>query len=283
MRTTTQPSTPAPATPAPRGARRGVRAVAAALGAVTLVAALAACEGELTIGDGRSGPRTTVTRDVTAVGTVDIGTSGTLRLVVGDEPSLTITAGERVIDEITAVVHGDTLAIDLPGRWVNAGPIDYELVMPALASIEVRGSADVTGEIGPDGGTTTVSVEGSGDVEVTGAAGADSVVVSIAGSGDVELPDVAARATTVRVEGSGEVQLAGTTADLEIVVAGSGGVDAADLVADDVRVEVEGSGTSHVHARRTLEAFVSGSGDVRYAGDPDVTEHVEGSGRVSRS
>lgn len=281
MRFTTRPSTPTQAPTAARSPGRRARAVVAAVGGVALVAALAACEGELSIGDGRSGPRATVTRDVTEVTTVDIGTSGTLHLAVG-EPSLTITAGEDVLEEITAVVHGDTLAIDLPGTWLNTGPIEYELVMPSLASITVRGSADVTGEIAPDGGTTTVSVEGSGDVEVTGAAGADAVVVSVAGSGDVDLPDVAAAQTTVRVEGSGEVELAGTTDALEIEVAGSGSVDAEELRAGDVRVQVEGSGTTDVHAEDRLEVLISGSGDVRYSGDPEVREHVEGSGRVSR-
>lgn len=261
-----------------RARRTATAAAVALLGAV----ALTACEGSFVIGDGDDGPRETISQDLTPVSTVDIGTSGTMHVAVGDEPSLTITAGQAVLDEITAVVHGDTLAIDLPGTWINTGRIEYELVMPALSSVVVRGSADVTGEIAP-AGAVTVAIDGSGDVDVTGAGAADEVTVDIQGSGAVTLGDLDAQQVTVGIDGSGEVTLGGTTAALGVSIPGSGEVDADGLLAADVTVEIDGSGDALVHAERTLDVGIRGSGEVRYTGDPQVSEDIDGSGDVGRA
>ncbi len=261
-----------------RARRTATAAAVALLGA----GALTACEGSFVVGDGDNGPRGTISQDLTPVSTVDIGTSGTMHVVVGDQPSLTITAGQEVLDEITAVVHGDTLAIDLPGTWINTGRIDYELVMPALSTVVVSGSADVTGEIAP-AGAASIAVDGSGDVDVTGAGTADEVTVDIQGSGGVRLGDLDAQEVAVAIDGSGEVTLGGTTAVLGVRIPGSGDVDADDLLAADVTVEIDGSGEALVHAERTLAVMIEGSGDVRYTGDPQVSEDIDGSGDVGRA
>ncbi len=255
------------------------RSTAIAVAALVGAAALTACGGSFVVGDGDSGPRGTITQELSPVTTVDIGTSGTMHVVVGDAPSLTITAGEDVLEEITAVVHGDTLDIDLPGTWINPGRIEYELVMPALSTVSVRGSVDVSGEVAPTG-AVTVSIDGSGNVDLTGTGTADDVLVDIQGSGDVTLDEVDAQTVAVEIAGSGEVALAGTTASLGVRIPGSGEVDAADLLAADVTIQIDGSGDARVHAERTLDVRIQGSGDVTYTGDPDVSEDIDGSGDV---
>lgn len=257
---------------------RRQRTTTAALALLAAVG-LTACDATLTVGDGAAGPRDTVTREIEPVSAVRLGTAGIMHVEVGDTPSLTITASERVLEEITAVVHGDTLEIELPGAWINPGPIEYELVLPALSSITVAGSADVDGDLTPDGEDVTVAVTGSGTVELGGAT-ADAVTVSISGSGDVRLDDVAARSVDVEIRGSGTASLEGTTDELAVRIPGSGDVAGADLVARDATVEIRGSGTVTVHATGTLDARISGSGDVRYLGDPEVTSDVRGSGDV---
>lgn len=234
------------------------------------------------IGQDAAGPRDTVVREIPAVSTVEIGTSGVMRVSVGDEPSLTITAGERVLDELTAVVHGDRLEIDLPGAWINVGRIDYELVVPALASVVIEGSATVTGELAPAGAPVEVRVQGSGDVDLDGAAGS-SVLVVVDGSGDVTLDDVDTPTAEVAIDGAGDVALRGTADTLAVSIPGSGDVDTSDLVAQDVTASVQGSGTIRVRAERTLDARIDGSGDITYLGDPEVTSDVDGSGDIGRA
>lgn len=276
-----RPLAGSPAPAAARGARRVARVAALAAGALVGASVLAACDASLTIADGDSGPRTTVTHELEPVRAVDIGTSGTVHLVVGEEPSLTITAGETVVEEIVVVVSGDTLDIDLPGMWLNTGGIEMELVMPALSAVTVRGSAEVTGEIAPQA-PVSLSIDGSGGIDVLGAGAADEVAVEIEGSGEVSLEDVDAQDVSVTIAGSGSVELAGRTETLVVSIPGSGELDSEDLRAADVMVTIAGSGGADVHAERILDVRIQGSGDVRYTGDPEVQQDIDGSGSVAR-
>ena len=54
------------------------------------------------------------------------------------------------------------------------------------------------------------------------------------------------------------------------------------LVANDVKALVSGSGSIFVTATTSLDASVSGSGAILYAGNPqDVTQNVTGSGAIT--
>jgi hypothetical protein len=47
-------------------------------------------------------------------------------------------------------------------------------------------------------------------------------------------------------------------------------------------VEIDGSGEAHVHAVRSLDAAISGSGDIAYGGHPaHVKRQVDGSGDIA--
>lgn len=245
--------------------------------AVPAAAALAGCSFYVDLGQER-GPEQTQERDVTAVAGVELKTTGSLTLAVG-EPSLTVTAGERVLDDLVTEIRGDALVIDLPSRWHDAGDIHYELTMPALSVVELSGSGEITGDIAGTG-SDELSVGGSGRIEVDHVT-ADGLTVSVDGSGEVLVGDVSASRTTVTIGGSGRAVLSGDTDELSVAIPGSGEVDVADLVAQDAVVEVDGSGDVAVNVVRTLDAAVAGSGTVTYAGDPDVRQSVTGSGSVS--
>ena len=57
------------------------------------------------------GEPTTEERAIGNATEVRLETSGDLTLVVGDEPSLTVTAGENVIDRLTSTMSGSTLVL----------------------------------------------------------------------------------------------------------------------------------------------------------------------------
>ncbi|NNF18253.1 MAG: DUF2807 domain-containing protein, partial [Flavobacteriaceae bacterium] len=71
---------------------------------------------------------------------------------------------------------------------------------------------------------------------------------------------------------------------LEIRMSGSGDLDAFDLEADDVEVQVSGSADVEVTANKSLKANVSGSGDIRYKGNPKkVDSRKSGSGDITKA
>ena len=111
---------------------------AAALTAAASVLALAGCVPFVA-----SGPMTSEERDIDAVSTVVLDTSGDLTISEG-EPSLVIHAPEGALDRLTSDVDGDTLVLGTtPGPEIVVGEVRYDLTLPDLEAIELNGSGDV--------------------------------------------------------------------------------------------------------------------------------------------
>lgn len=233
---------------------RAFRPVAAVTAAASVLA-LAGCVPFVA-----SGPMTSQEREIDAVSTVVLDTSGDLTISEG-EPSLVIHAPEGALDRLTSDVNGDTLVLGTtPGPEIVVGEVRYDLTLPDLAAIELNGSGDVEATVS-SGGTIRLDLDGSGDVDWT-ALETDRV--------------------EIRVAGSGNVGLEGSTTELLIELDGSGDIDAGGLQAQDAVVAISGSGNVDVAVRDNLSAEISGSGRVTYSGDPAVESDVSGSGDVVR-
>ena len=207
-----------------------------------------------------SGPSTSERREIDAVTTVVLDTSGDLVISQG-EPALDIHAPEDVLPRLTSDVDGETLVLgSAPGSQILFGDIRYDLTLPDLETIELNGSGDIDATVSA-GGTIRVNLDGSGDIAWT----------------DLETGRV-----EITVAGSGDVELAGTATELAIQIDGSGSVDADDLQTQTAVVSIGGSGSTDVSVRDTLTVDIAGSGRVSYSGDPSVNSEVTGSGEVVR-
>jgi hypothetical protein len=236
--------------------RARILAPSLALAAGTVLV-LAGCAPVLGLG----GPRVSDDRRIEVVESVVVATSGDLRVTVGETPSLRITAPAAVIDRLTSDIVDGELVLGVRGPWFGAAEIDYELVLPVLTGVLVAGSSDVEADF----------------------TGADRVRIAIEGSGDIEAAGIAAAEVVSSIEGSGDITLTGTAEEQRIEIDGSGNVDAEDLVSRVSRVDISGSGDVEVHATVSLDAAISGSGWIRYSGDPRVVSDVSGSGTVAAS
>jgi hypothetical protein len=92
------------------------------------------------------------------------------------------------------------------------------------------------------------------------------------------------QATSLRVDGSGalKAEIAGRVDDEHVSISGAVNYRAERLRATNATVSVSGVANVVVHAERKLRASISGAGLIEYVGDPEVTEHVSGMGRVKR-
>ena len=178
--------------------------------------------------------------------------------------------------------------------------------LPSFTAVELAGDSQITVRIGEQavvveaddnlvdrvttavrGGTLVVDTPGSFTatspmrVEVT-VPTLDAVVLS--GTGMVAVDGVAADGLTVRVPGDGVLEVSGSAERVEASLSGSGDVLVQDLVARDVIAMLSGDGRLQVHATRSLDASVSGTGAIFYRGSPsDVTKTVTGTGVIVRS
>jgi hypothetical protein len=106
--------------------------------------------------------------------------------------------------------------------------------------------------------------------------------LTLSGSGNVVVTGVEAKRLAVNLPGSGTLTGDGAATRLDVRVGGSGTVEFTRLVASEVRADVSGSGSIFVTATKRLDASVSGSGAILYAGSPpNVTSNITGSGAIT--
>jgi Putative auto-transporter adhesin, head GIN domain len=105
--------------------------------------------------------------------------------------------------------------------------------------------------------------------------------LALTGNGNIAVDGIDAESLEVSLPGSGTITGSGSATRLDVTVGGAGTVQFTRLVADVVRASVSRSGSIFVTATRSLDASVSGSGAILYAGNPqDVTKNVTGTGAI---
>jgi hypothetical protein len=233
-----------------------VRRLALAGVGATVLATLTACAPFVTAGDTR-----TEDRDIDDASSVVLRTGGEVEIRLGDEPALTVTGGENVLERLVTEVDDDRLVIAIRRGPIIIGDRDLriDVTVTSLEAVVIDGSGTVTAEFGD----------------------ADDVSMQISGSGDIDASDLAASSVRAGISGSGDIDLSGRTDSLVTEVSGSGDIDASDLEAATAQVVVSGSGNVSVNARDELDVTISGSGDVRYAGRPQVRSSISGSGDLA--
>ena len=143
----------------------------------------------------------------------------------------------------------------------------------ALVTTEVRDGALV---IGADRSFQTVTPM---TVEVTTAA-LDGA--TLAGTGEMNVVGVEGALFTARLSGSGVLRASGTVDRVDAELAGSGDLKLQYLVARDATAVVSGAGRLQVWATETLDASLSGTGEILYVGDPaTVTKSLTGTGVIT--
>jgi Putative auto-transporter adhesin, head GIN domain len=106
--------------------------------------------------------------------------------------------------------------------------------------------------------------------------------VALNGSGNMNVSGYTGNSLTVGLDGSGNMILDGTADNLKITLGGSGNIEADQLQAKSATAVLNGSGNIMVYASDSLDATVSGSGNIRYSGNPaHVNKNVSGSGSIS--
>lgn len=106
-------------------------------------------------------------------------------------------------------------------------------------------------------------------------------VFRVSGTGELRASGLDSRAIDVNVAGTANVKLAGKAAALRVRIEGTGEVRANDLIAADTMVDVRGTGNVKVHASRSIDARIAGTGSIKVLGRPQtVTKKVTGTGSI---
>ena len=184
----------------------------------------------------------------------------------GSTNAVRVEAPAKLLPYIVTEVKGGVLNVTTRnhtnwGNLFNNEKIAIYITAKDINSIQFSGSGDVYFKEGINTTDMHISMSGSGDL--TGKLTAKSVDCSLTGSGDLTL--------------------SGSTENAKIRLVGSGDLSTRQLQTVNTYVEVVGSGDASVNATGSLNAKLSGSGDINYSGNPkSVSKSKSGSGDINR-
>lgn len=204
--------------------------------------------------------------DVSGFSELSLGIPATLYLKQGSSESVEIDCDDDIFDEIEFEMSGDRLRIKKDGNWNwKSGWRQSEVtIYVTMKDIEALG------------------VSGSGSIESDGQLTSEDLELAISGSGDMDL-DVNADELDLRISGSGSILLNGDADEAEAKISGSGRVKAEDLTVKKFEASISGSGSCYITVTDEINARISGSGNVYYAGSPNkVIGNSSGSGKVRK-
>jgi hypothetical protein len=251
-----------------------------------------------------AGAQTKETRNVGTFTKIAFRVPGKLYLRQGSPQKVVIEGKKDILKEIETDVDGSRLVIEKDGndwKWDNDDQVNVYITVKDIEGLSVGGSGDLIGEtkiitdnidLNVSGsGNMKVEVEASGDMEsdVSGSgnielegkcknfnsdvSGSGKVIMSLTASGDAEFG----------VSGSGKIEASGSASRVKTSISGSGKVLAGDLETNSCEVRITGSGDVEINVKNELDANITGSGSVRYKGNPSkINSHSAGSGHVRK-
>lgn len=217
--------------------------------------------------DKKKGNGTVVTETRTTADYDAIKVSGSfdVDLVAGKEGKIIIKGEENLLSAIKVEVEGNILKI-YTEKGINIRPSIGKKIQVTIPFEKI---AEVT-------------LSGSGNIQSKDVIKNDTFLARLSGSGNFNLA-VDSNNLELNLSGSGNVRLKGNAANFTTKLSGSGDIDTADLQSKNVNVTVSGSGNSKINCKESLIARVSGSGNIKYTGNPEKRDvKVSGSGNISK-
>ena len=207
-------------------------------------------------------------RHITGFNAISVSGSFDVYITQGSTESVKVEAPDNVISHIiTEVVGGELKVYNKDDRgWNGWFGSNHRKMVIYIAAKDLN----------------SVALGGSGDMYFKNGIRANDLKVRVSGSGSIT-GMVDCKELEAGVSGSGDMKLNGHALTSNVRVSGSGGYAAHDLSTNKTAVHVLGSGNASVNVNESLEASVSGSGDIRYTGAvKNVNSSKSGSGSISR-
>jgi len=248
--------------------------------------------------------QTKETRNVGTFTKIAFRVPGKLYLRQGSPQKVVIEGKKDILEEIETDVEGTRLVIeneDDHWKWGSDDHVNVYITVKDIEGLSVGGSGDLIGEtkITTDdinlnvsgSGSMTVEVDASGDME-SDVSGSGNIELKgkcknfnsdVSGSGKVVMSLTASGNAEFGVSGSGKIEATGSASKVRTSISGSGKVLAGNLETNSCEVRITGSGDVEINVKNELDANITGSGNVRYRGNPSkVNSNSAGSGHVRK-
>lgn len=129
---------------------------------------------------------------------------------------------------------------------------------------------------------TGISLSGAGNFHGIDTIAALSFDVRISGAGNME-GTVECEKFSIDISGAGNMSVTGTSNDADLSISGAGKFNGSRFNVQNVTVRVSGAGKVDIGVENSLNAKISGAGEINYRGEPKtVDSNVSGAGKVRK-
>ena len=203
-------------------------------------------------------------RTVSGFKTVKVSGGMDVYLSQGEVKPVKIESDENLLQYVEVIQQGDELVIR-EKQGFNLDPsnkIKIFVTAPVYDRIELSGAGNIYSE-----------------AKITNP---DDIRIGVSGAGDIKM-ELKAPSVKMDLSGAGSISLKGDTKELDLNLSGAGNAHCFDMLAEDTKVHVSGVGNAEVYASVSIDAHVSGVGDVKYKGGAtNVSQQVSGVGSVKK-
>lgn len=185
---------------------------------------------------------------------------GELIITQGDRPSLTISAEDRILDQIVSEVRDGTLYLypQKNTHFVTFDQVKFVLTIKNLDELNLDGVVQV-----------------KADHLAT-----DRLQLNSSGSAQIDIGVLKADTLQVDLGGTSELNLAGKVTHQMLRFSGGSRYHADLLESNTVALEINGAGQATVWANDRLDVQINGTGNVDFYGTPDVRQEIRGAGSI---
>jgi hypothetical protein len=226
---------------------------------VALIVVITVCQGcsSNSVGTGRSVDET---RPLSPFSNVVV--SGPMTVFLHSSPiyKVVVTTDDNVVDHVTTIVTNDSLVIDV------------DIQAPLFSTMVVHVYAP---------GIRSITSNGTGSLSAPDSLVGDLVSIVNNSTKDFWIHRVSATHMQAVVSSAGDVFFDNSyTHSLMLNMNGSGSLHAFTLKSDTTTVNISGSGNAELFVNHLLRGVHSGSGQIKYLGNPEVEIEVTGAGGV---
>ncbi len=165
-------------------------------------------------------------------------------------------------------------------------PIDLHFTRADTPAMDVRGSQQLMKSLSWDGGKLSIRGHhhgGQGGLAIT-MRGPEMPALELNGPGNIEIEQIKQPALKITMAGPGNVEVSGKVDSLLLDASGAGNLDLEELVATDAKVTIAGLGNVDLSVTGTLDANISGAGNVSLHRKPKVIRsQISGIGSINNS
>ncbi len=207
-----------------------------------------------------SGHQVSEDRKVEDFKKIDISGGYKVTLKQDSSMAISITADDNLLKYIKTEVSGSRLRIYSKKNLCMSGNVIVTVGVRNLEEIKASGAV----EVASDGKLKT------GDLRI-----------KLSGATKIDM-DLNADHVTTSASGATEVRLKGQATSHDIDMSGVGHVYAFDFVVSKCDIETSGAGHSEVNVLNSLSVHSSGASEVRYKGNPSVSNSKSGASSLEK-